>query len=64
VRQHTASGRSRTKVAKAALISVLVSALEDLDLQPHGASGRQALDALIKSPPIVSKSLDDMHHAW
>jgi len=33
-----ASGRSRTNVAKAALISPLVLALR-LDLQPHGASG-------------------------
>ena len=35
-----ASGRSRTKVAKAASISRLVLGVEDLDLQPHGATSR------------------------
>ena len=35
-----ASGRSRTKVAKAASISRLVLGVEHLDLQPDGARSR------------------------
>ena len=35
-----ASGRSRAKVAKAASISPAGAGVDDLDLQPHGASSR------------------------